>query len=510
MTQSSTLVEVSTGLGTLRGSAEDGILCFRGISYARPPVGELRFRAPEPLEPWRVARDAVSFGPPAMQSTEPAARSVLVGMFGPDGRETSEDCLSLNVWTPSVDGGARPVLVWIHGGAFTSGSGSSPMYDGANLARRGDVVVVTINYRLGALGYLFLEELGGSNFGMLDQVAALRWVSDEIAAFGGDPQQVTLFGESAGAKSVETLLAMPAARGLFQRAILESTYDPPMAPEAATVTAEAMLGALGVSRGDVDSLRKLPAQAFVEARETLQERALETGEGPPQLVPTVDGEVLPRHPRDAIASAEARSIPMLIGTNLDERAGMAAALWSDGLDDDGLSAAIRLDLPDEAQRRQAIEAYREARSARGEATEPLDLLVAIGTDRMFRYHSLRVAASQASEQASTYMYLFTWASSAHEGRVGSCHALELPFVFGNLETPLGRLADTHRPEASILADRMQDAWIAFAKSGKPGHAELPDWPAYDAHRRPTMELGQECRVVEAPMEAERRFWAGVK
>ena len=506
MTQSRTIAKVATTFGSLRGSEEDGVLCFRGIPYARPPVGELRFRAPEPPEPWQGVKEALEFGPPAMQTAEPAARSVLSGMFGPDGRETSEDCLSLNVWTPGVDGGRRPVMVWIHGGGFTSGSGSTPLYDGAALARRGDVVVVTLNYRLGALGYLFLEELGGANFGMLDQVAALRWVREEIASFGGDPDEITVFGESAGGKSVETLLAMPAARGLFHRAILESTYDPPMEREAAIGSAEALLVELGLGAGDADRLRQLPARRLVEARDALQARALESGTAPPPFVPVVDGDVLPEHPRQAVASGVARSVPMLIGTNLDERASLGA-VWREGLDDEKVSAALRLDLPDAERRREAIRSYREARGARGERAEPFDLLVAISTDRMFRFHSLEVAAAQARHQPRTYMYLFTWASSADEGRVGSCHALELPFVFGNLQTPLGRLADSDRPGAAGLAERMQDAWISFARSGDPGHPGLPPWPAYRAGIRPTMELGPECRALEAPMEAERLFWA---
>ena len=310
------MTAVTTTRGTLAGTEEGGLHIFRGIPYAAPPVGELRWRAPQPAEAWPGVRDASSFGPAAWQAPRRTDDdSPFVGMFGAQALEMSEDCLTLTVWTPGLDG-ARPVMVWIHGGAFRTGTGSSAMYDSSQLAARGDVVVVTINYRLGALGYLYCDGLD-TNVGSRDQVAALEWVRDEIASFGGDPTQVTIFGESAGGKSVETLLAMPAARGLFHRAIMQSTYDPDMAPGAVSETAADLLEQLRVSP-DPEELRSLDAEAVIAAQTALQLAAAE-GQRPMRGTnPVVDSVSVARHPLEAVAAGELADIPMLIGTNLDE------------------------------------------------------------------------------------------------------------------------------------------------------------------------------------------------
>jgi para-nitrobenzyl esterase len=499
---------VKTSNGALRGASEDGLAVFRGIPFAQPPTGERRFRAPEPAESWEGERDATHFAPASLQVARMVqAQSPLAGMFSVPQEETSEDCLYLNVWTPGLDGARRPVMVWIHGGAFRTGAGSSPMYDGANLARRGDVVVVTVNYRLGALGFLALEELGEANWGVLDQVAALEWVRDEIEAFGGDPSNVTIFGESAGGKSVETLLATPHARGLLHKAIAQSTYDPQMTFEATRPTAEAILGELGIAASEAERLRTLPAEAIVEAQGKVQDAAL--AEGRPNLGafnPVIDGRVVPNHPRDVVESGEVAGVPLLVGTTLDEwRLFGAMQPAVADVDEGGLLRRLGAAIPDEAGRRRAVEAYREARAARGEDTRPFALLSAISTDRTFRIHSTQLAEAQSAHQPQTFMYLFTWHSEAWEGKLGACHALELPFVFGTFDTPLGRLAGDSA-EAHALSERMQDAWIAFVRSGDPRTGSLPEWPSYEPERRATMLLGRECSVEEGPMEAERRFW----
>ena len=547
---------------------------FRGLPFARPPVGPLRFGPPEPPEPWSGVRDAARFGPSAAQNGALVGPLMSLGI-----NRTGEDCLYLNVWTPGADRGRRPVLVWIHGGAFILGSGSQMLYDGATLARRGDVVVVTINYRLGALGFLRLRDRFGErlpatgNEGLLDQVAALEWVRDEIAAFGGDPGNVTIFGESAGAMSCATLLGVPRARGLFHRAILQSgaaNYLWPRdtaarladrlladlavgSPEELRAAAPArllaaqrrlfmdlmlgehhVLGALSpagqrvagalflglslarrrfgsvaspVSRGLLDLLRRRGRRRRASpAPEMAALRALRTRGLPFQ--PVIDGDVIPRDPLAAIRDGLARGIPLMIGTNLDE-ARLFAPLDPEAttLDEAELLARCEEAIPGgtDAARR-AVAVYRDARAARGERVEPGDLWFAIESDRTMRHPAMRLAALQAAHQPETYAYLFTWPSPAMGGLFGACHALELPFLFGTLGHPLVRPFTGKGPEAQALAARIQDAWIAFARTGRPGHVGVGDWPAYDAARRRTMILDRQCRVEAAPREAERRFW----
>jgi para-nitrobenzyl esterase len=566
-------VLVETRRGTARGVAEDGLAVFRGLPFARPPVGPLRFRPPEPPEPWAGIRDATRFGPSAAQN------GALIGPLMSLGIDrTGEDCLYLNVWTPRADRGRRPVLVWIHGGAFILGSGSQTLYDGATLARRGDVVVVTINYRLGALGFLRTQDRFGQrlpatgNEGLLDQIAALEWVRDEIEAFGGDPASVTIFGESAGAMSCAILLGLPRARGLFQRAILQSGAANFLWPrDIASRLADQMLADLGISSPD-DLHAAAPARLLAAQRRLfmdlmlgeqhvlgalsptgqrvagalflgltlarrrfgtvasplsrglarmLRRRGARSGTPPPRpaalralrtrglpFQPVVDGDVIPRDPLAAIRDGAARDVPLLVGTNLDETR-LFAALDPEAttLDEAALLARCEGAIaggPDAARR--AVALYREARAARGESTEPGDLWFAIESDRTMRHPAMRLAALQAAHQPATYAYLFAWPSPAMGGLFGSCHALELPFVFGTLDHPLLRPFAGKGAEAHALAARIQDAWIAFARTGRPGHAGLGEWPAYDAAARRTMILDRRCRVEAAPREAERALW----
>jgi para-nitrobenzyl esterase len=525
-------------------------------------------------------RDASRFGPAASQNGALIGPLMSLGI----GR-TAEDCLYLNVWTPGADRRRRPVLVWIHGGAFVLGAGSQMLYDGSSLARRGDVVVVTINYRLGAFGFLRLRDRFGQglpatgNEGLLDQVAALEWVRDEIEAFGGDPGNVTIFGESAGAMSCATLLGVPRALHLFHRAILQSGAANFVWPrDVAARLTDHLLDRLGVS--SPEALRAAAPERILAAQRRLfmdlllgehhvlgglspagqrmatvlflglsaarrrfgrvarplargllgllKERDRRRGAEPSPAMaslrplrtqglafqPVVDGEVLPRSPLAAVGEGAARGVPLLLGTNLDE-AKLFAPLDPEAatLDEAGLVARCEETLTGKRGGGAAgrlVEVYRAARAARGESVDPGELWFAIESDRTMRHPAMRLAALHAAHQPETYAYLFSWPSPAMGGLFGSCHALDLPFVFGTLEHPLLRPFTGKGPEARTLATQIQDAWVAFARTGRPEHAGLADWPAYDVAQRRTMILDRRCRVESAPREAERAFWESLE
>jgi len=504
---------VETSYGKLQGVEEHGVRVFRGIPFAQPPVGARRFAPPQRHEPWAGVRAAARFG-----SAAPQNPSLLGPVLGLDLGDTSEDCLTLNVWTPAPDGGRRPVLVWIHGGAFVMGGGRQVLYDGQTLARRGDVVVVTINYRLGSLGFLQLDELtdgaipATGNEGLLDQIGALEWVRDEIATFGGDPANVTLFGESAGSISVATLLGTPRARGLFHRAILQSGAANFVCSRShARRAAESICTELGLDRRGAARLRDVPAAEILAA----QQRAYLTMQGKLRglpFAPVVDGVVLPEHPFTTIAGGLSTDVDVLVGTNLDE---MKLFGLMDpqvrSLDADALVRRCERVIPGEdatgtTHGRRAVVTYRRTRAKRGQSVEPAELWFAIDSDRAFRYPAMRLAELQQAHQPHTYAYLFTWPSPFMEGVLGSCHALEIPFVFGTHGHPMiTRFAGDGRA-AERLAQDMQDAWIHFAHSGRPAVAGADDWPAYDPTHRATMLFGRDTHVEDAPYEEERRFW----
>jgi para-nitrobenzyl esterase len=492
-------VIVETTHGRIEGVQQPTHQRFRGIPFARPPVAALRFRAPAPLEPWSGVRDASEYGLSAPQNP-----SLLPGMEpGPQG----EDCLYLNVYTPAADSARRPVLVWIHGGGFTGGSGSQALYDAGRLAAQGDVVVVTVNYRLGALGYLYADGLD-ANPGQLDQIAALEWVRDNAETFGGDPGNVTIFGESAGGMAVATLLAMPAARGLFQRAIPQSgAAHHTHSPTSASGVADALFDELGVR--DPARLRELPIEQLLAAQaKTLLRRARESSGL--AFAPVVDGGSLPEHPLAAVRAGAARDIALMTGTTRDEcklfRMGDPRARRE--LDEAGLHKRVGALLRGHRKSEHAghvIETYRKAREGRA-PVEPHDLYDAIDTDQMFRVPAIRLLEAQRPWQPQSFAYLFSWESPAARGALGACHALELPFVFGTLDAPtMDRFAGSG-PEAERLAERMMQAWIAFAREGDPGTADLPDWPAYDAERRATLIFDREPELAHAPWDEERAAW----
>ena len=500
-----------TRYGKIRGTLEDGLCVFRGIPYAEPPIGPRRFGAPQPPAPWTGVREARSFGAPA-----PQIPGILARLLGSDTDLASEDCLFLNLWTPALDEGRRPVMVWIHGGSFASGTAGSPIYDGSSLARRGDVVVVTFNYRLGALGFLalsrFEEEEGVfGNVGLLDQIAVLDWVKEHISRFGGDPECVTVFGESAGAMSAGTLLATPLARGLFRRAVLQSGgAENVSSREEAARVGTCFLEELGLEGSETERLRSVPVADLLAAGQRTAAKLWRNLSGL-TFQPVVDRRVIPAPPLERIRSGCAAGVSLLVGSNRDEY-----RLWSlvdpkaKELDGAALLRRCRRNIPGEREdgtshAARAIEAYVRARQGRASVEAP-ELWFAIESDRLIRAPALRLAELQHRHERQTYAYLFTWTSPAMEGALGSCHGLEIPFVFGTLNHPgISALAGVG-PAAERLSVLIQEAWLAFARFGDPSHSELGDWLPYDPERRPTQLLGPRCELENAPFEEERRFW----
>ena len=496
---------VETTSGKVEGRESPTHQTFLGIPFAANPVGALRFAPPAPPAAWTGVRAAKEPGHACPQPASP-----LPGMApGPIG----EDCLTLNVFTPSAGRGHRPVMVWFHGGGFVTGSSNQALYEAGRLAVRGDVVVVTANYRLGALGFLAPGAAGldlpgaADNVGMLDQVAALRWVRDNVAAFGGDPGKVTIFGESAGGMSVTTLLAMPAAKGLFRRAIAQSgAAQATSSLTDATQVTDLLLAELGITKATVAKLRDVPADDIVTAQTTV---TLKLGrEVFLPWAPVVDPVNLPLSPSEAIASGVAKDIPLLTGTTLDEwRLFTFMTPKHRELDEAALVKRIgrRLEAIGHGNAQEMIAVYRKSRP-NAPAWQIFD---AIESDRHFRIPAIRLAESQCAHQEHTYMYLFTWPSPAAGGLLGACHAIELPFVFGTLDAPNIAGFSGSGARAEQLSQVVMDIWLRFA-SGDQGDLDgLAYWKPYEAEKRTTVVLDAESSIAHDPQSAERQAWAGI-
>jgi len=496
---------VSTRNGHVEGNYEDGQYVFRGIPYAAAPVGNLRWQAPQAATPWSDVRPAKKFGPIAPQNpligTEALADFTIT-------EPQDEDCLYLNIWTPGTEKARRPVMMWIHGGAFIVGSGSQEMFRGNTLVRRGDVVLVTINYRMGALGFMNLKEITQGRVpatgceGLLDQVAALDWIRENIEAFGGDPDNITVFGESAGAMSIGDLLGMPVARGKFQKAILESGGAGTVSLlEDSVDVASQFLDILGLKHTDADALYSLTVQQVLSAQQKLGAILQEKDNRITPFQPVVDGTVMPEIPIHAIQKGSASGIPTLAGSNLDEFKLFNAIDRSfRKMDEAGLVRFLETIIPPD-HISDVIAAYRGARGRRGGDTGAGDILSAVQTDYMFRIPILRLVEAQCRNRQPAYNYLFTWKSPLMKGKLGSCHTLEIGFVFGNYDERFCGAG----PDADALSQKMQDAWIAFARTGNPNCESLGTWEPY-GDRRNVMVLDKECGLEKAPYEEERRVW----
>jgi para-nitrobenzyl esterase len=515
-----------TTSGKVRGMEKMGCLQFRGVPFAAPPVGERRWKSPEPHEGWDGVRETTEFGPICPQVTGTLER------LGGERRQVhpmDEDCLTLNVFTPALDDGKRPVMLWIHGGAFSTGSGRLPWYYGHNFARDG-VVLVTTNYRVSAFGFLHLEDLFGGEFresgtvGTQDQIAALAWVRDNITAFGGDPGNVTIFGESAGGMSVGTLLAAPAAKGLFHKAIPQSGAAHSSHPRSVAVrVAERFCAEVGVAAGDANALRALPVEAILEGVTQLGQIIASdnkdlfgeefAGFAMP-FQPVFGGDVLPQYPIDAIRSGAGAGIPTLVGTTLEEWKLFTLMAGPDALRVRAPRPLRNLLAKAGRSVDELVAAYEQRLDPRSEggADAPsgseVGLRDAIETDRIFRIPAIRLAEAQIANDTPAWMYRFDWKTPAFGGRMGACHALEIPFVFDNLTAP-GADVFTGNAAPPELATNMHAAWVAFAKAGDPNTDGLPDWPAYDTQRRATMLFDTVCRIEDDPAGDARHLWDGL-
>ena len=494
---------VDTSAGKVRGVHAAGVYAFKGVPYAASTAGPRRFMPPAKPQPWTGVREAYDLGPRA-----PQLLSSFHGFVPPEvevmdrDEPMSEDCLVLNFWTPGIGRSRkRPVMLWLHGGGYTSGSGGFVIYDGSQLAKKHDVVAISINHRLTALGYLYLADLGGEkyaasgNLGNLDIIAALEWVRDNIEAFGGDPANVTIFGQSGGGGKVSSLMAMPAAKGLFHRAIVQSGAAlKGISREAATRTTQTLLTRLNLQPAQLGQLESMPFDKLLAATEA--------SAGPPlNFGPVVDGHALPGDPFDPTAPALSADIPLLIGTVETEVTFFPNQIL-DPIDDASLKSHTKQILRNasDAQVDRVIAAYRAGRPGASNT----DLYLIMASDATFRAGVVTEAERKAAQgKAAVFHYYFTWRSPVREGKLRSFHTVEIPFVFDNVDAATamtGTGADRH-----ALATRMSSAWVAFARGGKPDGKELPTWRPFDTRERATMIFNDECRVVNDPHGEEQRL-----
>jgi para-nitrobenzyl esterase len=518
---------VETTSGKIQGVTVDGISAFKGVPYGASTAGANRFMPPQKPAPWSGVRAAVDWAGHAPQAFAGARRPEVSALSGmPDKVPVSEDCLTLNVWSPAnvwspgnvsspgLDAGKRPVMVWYHGGGFSYGSANTPRTEGANLARRGDVVVVTVNHRLNIFGFLDLAELGGPEFahsgnaGVLDLVATLEWIRDNVANFGGNPGNVTIFGQSGGGGKVSALLAMPAAKGLFHRAIVMSGAGIRMAErERATKLADAVLGEVGLTAKQLDQLQTLPIERLLAAIEPAQKKLAPVtyrlldryGFGP-----VVEGHDLPHHPFDPTATDLSDDVPLMIGGTGDENALFLApddAVWNRSLSEDQLKTRVTRVAGADTDAILAL--YRRMHPE----MNPAELLIEITTASNFWVRSVLLAERKAAKgKAPVYMYSFNWRTPVLDGKLMAPHAIDVPFVFDTLDA-VGIAG--HSPVAAKIAAAESATWATFARTGSPNNQAIPNWPAYTGADRTTMMIDADWKAVNDPEHEARLLWTRI-
>lgn len=489
---------VATRNGRVRGLIREGVEQFWGVPYGADTSGANRFMPPKPVQSWTGVRDAFQIGNRCWQA--PGAGEPAPVVLAMNRLETeSEDCLNLNVFTPAADNGSRPVMVWMHGGGHSAGSGNYLMYDGSLLAKSQDVVVVSVTHRLNIYGYIHLADIGGekwaesTNLGTKDLVAALQWVQDNIAEFGGDPDRVTIFGQSGGGGKTSSLMGVPSAAGLFHRAIAQSGSAMRGTPaDVASEGAERFLSKLGISSNQLDRLQQLSVQQIQDAFYS-DPRIPNFGSGP-----VVDGNFIPRHPWDPSAPGFSADVPFMAGSTETENGWIGPPPYE--LSDADMAELFnsRLANGDAQQGSALLEMYRNKFPDRRNR-----MLWLTAESDATRRHNAQQMNKLKYEQGSapSYLYLFNWYSPVHDDRMGSYHTLEIPFVFNNVDVAASMTgADQYRYQ---LAHVMSSAWAAFARTGDPNHADMPHWPAFTTENYPTMMFGDEVYAANDPNREER-------
>ncbi len=490
------MVIVSTNKGKIRGIQNENCQCFLGVPFAKPPVKDLRFQEPQPMDQWDYIKDATKFGPVCPQNHQEFVE-----------QEESEDCLYLNIWTPSADNKLRPVMFYIHGGGFLTGMSSLPRINGSRLASYGDVVIVTFNYRLGALGFLDLPNIP-PNIGIQDQIVALKWVSENIHNFGGDPDNITIFGQSSGSESVVILLSIPSTKGLFHKAIMESGVANPKTykKELTRNGANELISKLRIRKDDINALQEVPIDKFIRVQRKIAGTITDGKENP--FRPYVDGVIIPEKPFDLIKKGKSSVVPLILGWNESESGIITSFI--EQADENGkkmmfqiIERMISNHGVEESDLESLIQTYKPIMKIKSPNSENRHWY-AIVSDAMFGIPTIRQIEAHLRHQSNVYCYIFTHKSSRYGG---SYHSFEIPFVFGTVKTakwPEGAI-DSYE-EAEKVSTIMMDTWLNFARNGNPNHKGFPEWTPYNLNQRATMMLGIESKLEYNPMETIRKAW----
>jgi para-nitrobenzyl esterase len=490
---------IETTIGSIRGYEDGDLKIFKGIPYAERPIGVLRFKPPVPRKKWFGVFDALDYSPRCVQNAD------YPGWILPPEPQSEADSLTLNIWTPGIDKKKRAVMVWLHGGGLSSGSGKLP--NGFKLSRRGDIVIVSINYRLGALGFSELKGIE-SNIGILDQIEALKWIQKNIEFFGGNPNCITIFGFSAGGWSVSILMSITASKGLFHRVIAQSGASHPLSfqNKYGMEISKRMLKTLKISEGDLESLRKITAYELVEVHTKISNE-VELATGPWVLIvpPYIDGKTIPEHPLASIKKGSASNIDLMVGCTLNESIPKLNPN-SEKLDmkqvKNRIIKAIKSLGYDEKKGLEMFKVYKDAE-------DPMAILTAFSTDLDFRISAIRLAEEQSIHNPRTYMYIFTYPLIIKGKDYGAFHGGDVAFIQGSLDNPKIGLEIDNLEEAQALSEKIMDSWIAFAKTGNPNHEGIEEWSKYDLNTRKTMFLGKETTLVDDPMAKQRVAWEDI-